>query len=180
MLKDLPYRIAVLCYLFDRRGRVLLLHRRRPPNQDLYSPIGGKLDISSGESPTSCALREIWEESGLDLPAQRLHLTGIVSEAGFEHRMHWLMFLYEVLEPVDVNRMEFEEGLLEWHEPHRLQDLPIPQTDRQVIWPQFWAHRGAFFMAHIDCRGQELDWWIEQRHPRPTLPGPGNPPGTTA
>lgn len=32
----LPYRIAVLCYLYDERGRVLLLHRRKSPNAGLY------------------------------------------------------------------------------------------------------------------------------------------------
>ena len=38
-----PYKIAVLCYLYDEEGRLLLLHRRKPPNRDMYSPIGGKL-----------------------------------------------------------------------------------------------------------------------------------------
>ena len=44
MSAPLPYKIAVLCYLFDERGRVLLLYRRKPPNRDLYSSVGGKLD----------------------------------------------------------------------------------------------------------------------------------------
>ena len=57
MTEPLPYKIAVLCYLFDREGRVLLLHRERPPNRGLYSPVGGKLEQSLGESPTACAIR---------------------------------------------------------------------------------------------------------------------------
>jgi 8-oxo-dGTP diphosphatase len=159
---SLPYRIAVLCYLFDAQGRVLLLHRRRPPNRDLYSPIGGKLEQDHGESPTACAVREIHEEVGLDLQAADLHLTGIVSEAGYEDACHWLMFLYEVTRPVVVTRTRFDEGLLEWHTPDAIADLPIPQTDRQIIWPLFWQHRGGFFAAHIHCHGGHLSWRLEQ------------------
>ena len=45
----LPYKIAVLCYVFDEVGRVLLLHRRKRPNPGMYSPIGGKLEVEIGE-----------------------------------------------------------------------------------------------------------------------------------
>lgn len=162
MATPLPYRIAVLCYLFDDAGRVLLLHRVKPPNRDLFSPIGGKLDVDSGESPTACAIREIEEETGLVVPAQDVHLTGIVSESGFDHAMHWLMFLFEVRSAVRVERTSFEEGRLEWHEPARVPQLAIPQTDREVIWPLFWRYRGGFFAAHIRCEGQHLQWRVEQ------------------
>lgn len=162
--EPLPYKIAVLCYLFDAQGRVLLLHRIKPPNRHLYSPIGGKLETALGESPTACAAREIKEEAGLDIELADLHLTGVVSEAGFEGQAHWLMFLYEVTRPVELppEAMEMDEGRLEWHAPEQIQSLPIPETDTQVIWPQFWAHRGGFFAAHIDCTGPQLRWSLEQ------------------
>jgi len=159
---ELPYKIAVLCYLFDEQGRVLMLHRCKPPNRDLYSPVGGKLEQALGESPTACAVREIQEETGLTVTADDLHLTGLVSESAFDDQMHWLMFLYEVTHPVHVERTTFDEGTLEWFTPEALDDLPIPATDRQVLWPQFWAHRGRFFAAHIDCAGGGLSWRLEQ------------------
>ncbi|MEX0886028.1 MAG: NUDIX domain-containing protein [Phycisphaeraceae bacterium] len=158
----LPYQIAVLCYLFDDRGRLLLLHRRKPPNQELYSPIGGKLEQATGESPTACAVREIAEEAHLDVAPADLHLTGIVSECAYGHASHWLMFLYELTRPVHVDREPFDEGRLAWHDPGDLARLPIPETDREVIWPLFWRYRGRFFTAHIDCRGGELRWRVEQ------------------
>ncbi len=161
-MSGLPYKIAVLCYLFDRDGRVLLLHRRKPPNLELYSPIGGKLEQSVGESPASCAVREILEETGLEIGLTRLHLTGIVSESGYEGQAHWLMFLYEVLGPVDVAQTTFDEGVLEWHDPRSIDNLPLPQTDREVIWPLFWQYRGKFFSVHIDCGRDALAWRLEQ------------------
>lgn len=162
MAAVLPYKIAVLCYLFDEAGRLLLLHRRKPPNRDLYSPVGGKLDQGAGESPLACACREIHEETDLQIAPSELHLTGIVSEAGFDDQTHWLMFLYEVIRPVSVSRTTFDEGVLEWHEPQAVPDLPIPQTDRQVIWPLFWKYRRSFFCVHIACAGGRLRWRVEQ------------------
>ncbi len=159
---NLPYQIAVLCYLFDEQGRLLLLHRRKPPNLDLYSPIGGKLEQAAGESPTQCAIREIQEEVGLTVHTGELHLTGIVSETGYRGESHWLMFLYEVTRPVHVTPCEFREGRLEWHHRQALDTLPIPETDRQIIWPLVWRFRGRFFAAHIDCTGPQMTWHLEQ------------------
>lgn len=162
MSNTLPYKIAVLCYLFDQRGRVLLLHRVRPPNRDLYSPVGGKLEQSIGESPTACAVREIKEETGVTVEHCDLHLTGIVSESGYEGECHWLMYLYEVTRPVSVEPGPIDEGVLAWHEPGGVSDLSIPETDREVIWPLFWRYRGRFFAAHIDCQPDGLRWRVEQ------------------
>ena len=165
----LPYRIAVLVILFDEAGRLLLLHRRRPPNADLYSPIGGKLEMTLGESPTACAVREVQEEAGLTITADDLHLTGIVSECAYEGAGHWLIFVYEVTRAVRVERMEFEEGRLEWHDPAALETLPIPDSDRKVIWPHFWQHRGGFFMAHLDCAADgSMTWRLEATSPAPS------------
>ncbi len=162
MTEPLPYRIAVLCYLFDAAGRTLLLHRRKQPNQDLYSPVGGKLDRPTGESPAACALREIREEAGLTLNTTDLHLAGIVSEAGYEGQCHWLMFVFDIVRPVHVTRESCVEGRLEWHRPDQIERLPMPETDRLVIWPLFWQYRGRFFAVHIDCTSGSLRWRLEQ------------------
>ena len=44
-------------------------------------------------------------------------------------------------------------------------DLPIPDSDREVIWPLFWKHRGGFFAAHLDCRREPMAWRVEQSIP---------------
>ena len=162
MAGPLPYQIAVLCYLFDPRGRVLLLHRCKAPNKNLHSPIGGKLDQNSGESPVACAIREIREETRLQVTASQLHLTGIVSETGYEQQSHWLMFLYELLQPVEVAEEAMAEGSLWWHDRQQLDQLSIPQTDRQVLWPLFWRFRKRFFCVHIDCTDGAIKWSIQQ------------------
>jgi 8-oxo-dGTP diphosphatase len=168
MRPPLPHRGAVLCYLFDEAGRLLLLHRAQEPNRGLYSPIGGKLHMDEGESPAACALREIREEALLDLDYADLHLTGMVSETAFLGTTHWLLFLYEVVRPVRIERTAFEEGTLEWHELDAVERLNIPETDRRVIYPLFRRYRGAFFHVHIDCDDGGYRWRLE--YPRPGSP----------
>jgi 8-oxo-dGTP diphosphatase len=168
-----PYKIACLCELRDARGRVLLLHRRKPPNRDLYSPIGGKLETQLGESPTACALREIEEEAGLRFTADQVRLVGIVSERAYAPETggeptHWCMYWYRVLPAVDHASVpaSFDEGTLEWFTDAEVDALPLPATDREAIWPAVRAHtdgqRLGFFMLHLDCSGEAMLQTLEQ------------------
>lgn len=159
---DLPYKIAVLCDLRDRDGRVLLIHRAKAPNKGLYSPIGGKLDTATGESPAQCARREIEEEAGIDVPIDRLRLVGVVSEQAYQHETHWLMFVYRVVGAVAAPEREIREGRLEWKRPDEIEQLPAPETDRHVLWPLIMRSCGRFFAVHIDCTGDEIRWSVEQ------------------
>lgn len=174
-LPPLPYKLACLCDLRDKDGRILLLRRLREPNRGLCSPIGGKLDMHTGESPAQCAQREIHEEAGIHIPIERLHLCGLISEQAYEGKGHWLLFYYRVLGPVGpLPRSEINEGTLEWFHPHEIDALPLPETDRQIIWPMVRkseaqytpsdpASRPGFFTLHIDCtRPGKMSWVVEQ------------------
>lgn len=161
MTQALPYKIGVLCYLYDDAGRLLLLHRAQQPNKGLYSPIGGKLHMDEGESPHACALREIEEEVELTLKPEDLHLTGMISETAYQQETHWLLFLYEVIGPVEVKRMEFKEGTLGWYAWDEVMELNIPDTDREVLYPLVRKYHRSFFHAHIDCSGEEMTWRVE-------------------
>ncbi len=146
-----------------------MLRRLKAPNQGLCSPIGGKLDVVSGESPAQCASREIMEEAGIHVPVERLHLLGLISEAAFEGRGHWLLFYYLVKGPVWVEPRDMAEGKLEWFYPHEIDALPLPDSDRLIINPLVRRHEKSgpgggpgFFTAHIDCTQERMTWAIEQ------------------
>jgi 8-oxo-dGTP diphosphatase len=155
----LPYHISTLLYCFNEQDEVLLMHRLQEPNKGLWSPCGGKLDTNSGESPFSCACREAREEIGLKLSPNDLHLTGIVSEHGYEGHANWLMFLFEVTPRLKRLPPAHREGHFQFHRKDALSMLPLPQTDAEKIWPLFWAHRGGFFAAHCDCQPKAANLW---------------------
>ncbi|MBL9137571.1 MAG: NUDIX domain-containing protein [Verrucomicrobiales bacterium] len=162
----LPHKISTLLYVFDVEDRVLLLQRHREPNRGLWSPPGGKLMTAMGESPYACAQREAAEEMGLDVPLSHLHLTGLISEAGYQGTAHWLMFLFEIRQRLDRTPPDIEEGRFRLFHREEVAALPIPATDRERIWPWFWEHRGGFFSAHCACNSAEsTQWTLEESLP---------------
>jgi 8-oxo-dGTP diphosphatase len=161
----LPYKVAVLCYLYDKDDRLLLLLRSKEPNAGAYSPIGGKLEAAIGESPHACAIREIQEESTVVVKPNELRLSGMIAETAYEGDTHWMIFLFEVTRPIDpdeIEEMDIDEGKLEWVPVEEVESLGIPQTDREIIWPLVKQHRGGFFAVHIDCSTTPFKWTIQE------------------
>ena len=157
------YQISTLLYAFNPSDEVLLLERAREPNRGLWSPPGGKLHTAQGESPYACGCREAEEELGLVLCPSDLHLTGIVSEHGYQGESHWLMFLFEIRNRLHQLPEPHEEGTFRFFPRAVLDQLPLPTTDRERIWPWFWEHRGGFFAAHCHCFPDgRHDWALEE------------------
>jgi 8-oxo-dGTP diphosphatase len=164
---SLPYKISTLLYCFNPADEVLLMRRAQEPNRGLWSPCGGKLDMTTGESPFACACREAGEEIGLSLRPEDLHLAGLISEHGYQGQSHWLMFLFEVKPRLHKLPPDHREGSFGFFAASQIASLPIPQTDAEQIWPLFWRHRGGFFAAHCHCApGQANQWTMEASSPK--------------
>jgi 8-oxo-dGTP diphosphatase len=163
----LPYQISTLLYCFNAQDEVLLLERAKEPNRGLWSPCGGKLHTTEGESPYTCGCREAEEEIGLKLQPGDLHLTGLVSEHGYLGQSHWLMFLFEVKTRLSNVPPPHQEGRFAFFGRAALTDLHLPQTDRESLWPWFWQHRGGFFAAHCHCHADGRNTWVLEE----SLPG---------
>ena len=124
---SLPYKIATLLYCFNECDEILLLERAQEPNRGLWSPCGGKLKMDIGESPYACACREAHEEIGLEIAPSDLHLTGLVSEHGYEGQTHWLMFLFEVKKKLTALPPPHEEGRFQFFRRERLMRFSRPR-----------------------------------------------------
>ncbi len=180
-MDELPYKIATLVYIFDERGNTLLLHRKKAPNQGLYSPIGGKLEQGIGESPYQCAIREVKEEIGLVLEYSDIRLCGLVAEKAYEGATHWLMFCFEVVRSITLAELEIPEGRLEWVPISEVANRPIPESDRKAIWPLMLQHssqilrlkgipaRPEVFSLYLDC-SKPGDMRVVGEHTAPSVP----------
>jgi 8-oxo-dGTP diphosphatase len=109
---------------------VLLLKRERMPHQGLWSPPGGKMDI--GESPEECAVREMYEETGLTISQPVLR--GIVTVYDMAYPIHWLLFIFRaqiaqangsIPAPISAS----VEGELRWIPLTELEHYERPYTD---------------------------------------------------
>ena len=108
-----------MCFLHTDT-RVLLLHRRHPPNAGLWNGIGGKLN--PGEDPYVACIREVAEEAGLriDHPALRAVLVISVKSTG----ELWVIFTFTAPAPPE-EPVASEEGELRWIEFDALGTLPV-------------------------------------------------------
>jgi 8-oxo-dGTP diphosphatase len=168
MAPALPYKIAVLVFLENAAGEQLLLLRAKPPNLGVWSPIGGKLETATGESPFECAVRETAEETGHAVAPSDLHLFAVIAEKAYEGETHWLMFLFRCQKPLPGLPPDMAEGRFGFFSREAIRALPIPETDRTALWPTYDQYRDRFVMLKADCRpGQPVRVEVEQVTPAP-------------
>jgi len=117
----------------------------------MWSPIGGKLETSIGESPFECAIRESREEIGVEITEKDLHLFSMVSEKNYEGAGHWLMFLFNCRKPLDSLPPPIDEGTFAFFPRTEIDTLPLPETDRKALWPIFDKYRNGFIALRADC-----------------------------
>ena len=174
-MASLPFKISVLVFLHGTDDQLLLIKRRKAPNFGCWSPVGGKLEMSTGESPFECAIREVHEETTLALQASDLHCFGYIAEKAYEGDMHWLMFLFDCRRPIDSLPPEIDEGHFGFFTRTEVDALPIPETDRTLLWPHFDQHRTGFIALRADCDpAGKLAMTVEQvisGNPRPGQTG---------
>lgn len=159
----LPYKIAVLVFLENTRGEQLLMLRAKPPNLGVWSPIGGKLETTTGESPYECAVRETFEETGVVATTADFHLFAMIAEKAYENQSHWLMFLFRCRQPLANLPPDISEGRFGFFSRAAINELPIPETDRTALWPIFDRHKDRFVALRADCMpGQPVRVDIEE------------------
>lgn len=139
-----------LCYI-EREGSYLLLHRTKKvndENHDKWIGVGGKFE--EGESPEECMLREVKEETGLNLTRWRYRgiVTFVSDEWGGEY-----MHLFTA-DGFSGQLKSCDEGELEWVEKQRLLSLPIWEGDK--IFLRLLDSEQPFFSLKLCYAGERL------------------------
>ncbi len=147
----LKMRNTTLCYI-EQNGRYLMLHRVKKDqdlNRDKWIGIGGKFE--SGESPENCLLREVEEETGLQLDSWRY--CGIVTFVSEEWGTEYMHLFHS--DSFHGTLRECGEGVLEWIDKSALQNLPaLWEGDR--IFLRLMEEGGPFFSLKLCYRGDSL------------------------
>lgn len=117
--------LATLVYAL-RDGEVLLHRRVKPPNVGLWVAPGGKLD--PGESPRECAIREMHEETGLEIETPLLR--GVMTEVSPRPDYQWLTFIFVATRFRGTLAPAPDIGEFRWLSVPDVFSMPIPPTDQ--------------------------------------------------
>lgn len=159
----MSFKISCLLFARNKNSQILLLQRKKAPNKGLWSPPGGKLEMSLGESPVECAKRESFEEMGLELHDRDLQLFGYVSEKNYEGNGHWLMFLFEIIPPLPDLPGSINEGTFQFFSRAEVDRLQIPPSDHKLVWPFYDKRRLGFWGIRADFDDESTKIRIEAR-----------------
>ena len=141
---------TTLCYI-ESDDQYLMLHRTKKKNDcnhDKWQGVGGHFE--PGENAEQCALREIWEETGLTATEFRYRaLVHFHSDQWDSEDMH----LFTVTGFTGDIKI-CDEGDLEWVSKSRVMELAMWEGDR--IFLRLLEEDAPFFELTLKYQGDQL------------------------
>ncbi len=119
--------LLTLCFISDG-SRVLLIHRRKPPNAGRWDGVGGK--VEPHEDPFAGCVREVREETGLTIETPRLRALWVVTARSTGQI--WILYTFTAAAP-QGDLIASDEGDVEWVGLDRLDELPVMPDTRLVL-----------------------------------------------
>ncbi len=121
--------ISTLCFI-QKKEEVLMLHRYKLDShyhKRSYRPLGGK--VEQGENPLQSVVREVKEESGLDVkPKWR----GIITFSTKSKKYDWEAHVF-LADNFDGDIIDSPEGDLVWVKKENLSELDMPEGDKKLL-----------------------------------------------
>lgn len=150
-------KLATLCYVINKQNTAtLMIYRNKKKNdyhEGKWNGLGGKFD--PGETPEECAVREIKEESGLNVKS--IIMKGFITFPLFDGKDDWYVFIFTTNDFTGT-MIDSPEGKLEWIANDKLLELNLWEGDTIFI-P--WLFQDKFFSAKFNYKdGKYLDYKV--------------------
>ena len=141
---------TTLCYI-EKENKYLMLHRtskKKDGNKDKWIGVGGHFEKE--ESPEECLLREVKEETGLELTSYQFR--GIVTFISDEWPDEYICLYTADRYTGDIGNCD--EGELVWVEKEKIIDLNIWEGDK--IFLKLLMENQPFFSLKLEYKGDKL------------------------
>jgi len=135
-----------------------MLHRNKKENdmhEGKWVGLGGKME--QGESPEECVIREVKEESGLDIINPELKI--ILTFPGFGED-DWYGFLFTADDFTGELVEDCPEGTLEWVDDAELLDLDMHEGDK--IFLKLLDEKKVFSAKFVYKKNKLQDYTIRE------------------
>lgn len=124
-------KLATLCYI-KQNNKTLMLYRNKKENdihKGIWNGVGGKFEPN--ETPEECTIREVKEETNLDV--KNLKLKGLLTFPNFLKGEDWYVFVY-LIDDFEGELIEScKEGHLEWIDDDKILDLNLWEGDKYFL-----------------------------------------------
>lgn len=102
-----------LCFI-RRNDELLMLNRENKPTQGLWNGVGGK--VEGNETPRECIIREVKEETNIDISTYEIIDKGAVSwEVDNSYVGGLYVYLVDIEDDFDYQTpKKTDEGILDW------------------------------------------------------------------
>ncbi len=143
--------LTTLCYI-EKDNQFLMMHRTKKdndPNAGKWIGLGGK--FKEYESPEECVLREVKEETGLEL--LQIRFRGVIT---FTNNDHWTeyMFLFTSNEFSGTLNFNCSEGELAWINKEEITKLNLWEGDKYFL--EKLVTDDSFFTMKLSYDGDKL------------------------
>lgn len=149
-MEDKELRLTTICYI-EKDDKYLMLHRTKKKNDqshDKWLGVGGKFE--ENESPDECVVREVKEETGLNLLSYRLR--GVMTFVSDIWETEY-MFIYTA-DKFEGKLTECNEGELLWIEKSKISDLKLWEGD--ILFLKKLIEDSGFFTIKVQYQGEKL------------------------
>jgi 8-oxo-dGTP diphosphatase len=136
--KKLP-RLTVDSFVKDRRGRVLLVRRGRPPFRGMWALPGGFCEWR--ETTEACCARETLEETGVTVTVERL--LGVYSDPDRDPRGHTVTVLYAARPVRGEAKGSDDAAEARWFTRKEIRRLDFAFDHGEIIREQLGRRRAA-------------------------------------
>lgn len=130
--------LMTLCFILNSND-LLVLRRRYPPYEGRWNCPGGKIEI--GESPVEACVREVYEETGLQVldPQLRGVITVPTQKRGINTCVFFLFEVHKFSGEIRNSR----EGFVDWLPIEYLRDEPLIAPDLPILYEHLIQNTGV-------------------------------------